>query len=121
MRMQKLAENTIPGLTAKTIWSRTCQTSAIKQWANDLTRIASSKFNLEDSVLAGRAVLLQNDDLDLMGEYVRFIATQVGLSLCVVKSDNITAIHDWTKSIAKDKLTLVYLEPGAWMLNCNAK
>ena len=115
MRMQKIADNTIPGLAAKTIWNRTCQTSAIKQWANDLTRIASSKFNLEDSILAGRAVLLQNDDLDLMEEYVRFIATQVGLNLCVVKNDNITAIHDWTKLVAKDKLTLVYLEPGAWM------
>ena len=115
MRMHKLAENAVHGLTAKTIWNRTSQTSAIKQWANDLTRIASSKFSLEDSMLAGRAVLLQNDDLDLMEEYVRFIATQVGLHLCVVKNDNITAIHEWIKSIAKDKLTLVYLEPGAWM------
>ena len=115
MRMQKLADNAMPGLTAKTIWNRTCQKSAIKQWASDLTRIASSKFNFEDSILAGRAVLLQNDDLDLMEEYVRFIATQVGLQLCVVKNDNITAIHEWIKSIAKDKLTLVYLEPGAWM------
>ena len=99
----------------QTMWDCTSETSAVKQWANDLNRIVNANFKLAEISLAGRGVLLQHDDIYSIEEYARFAADQAGLNFFLVTNDIILSIEDWFKSIPKDQPTLVYLDPGIWL------
>ena len=112
--MKKELTNPTNFLITKKIWKRMCKLSAIKQWTIDLARI-SKDSNLNDLKIVGRAVLLQHDDLDLVEQYIKFVANHTGVNFCIVKTNEILELDDWFGSINKEKLTLVYLEPGAWM------
>ena len=100
---------------AQTMWDCTSETSAVKQWANDLNRIVNANFKSAEISLAGRGVLLQHDDIYSIEEYARFAADQAGLKFFLVTNDIILSIEDWFKSIPKDQPTLVYLDPGIWL------
>ena len=114
--MQKTSSITLVATPIKTtIWNCTSQTSAVKQWASDLSRVVSAGFKLQDLEMAGRAVLLEHDDIGLAQEYTHFVASEVGVQFVFISCETMLTIDTWLKWIPTDKPTLIYLEPGIWM------
>ena len=97
------------------LWSLVPQGSAIKQWAKDLSQVASAPFHSEQWSMVGQAVIVVSEDAEHAQEILRNVAQQAGMAFMSVASDEVASnFNEWIDGVPETPV-LVYLEPGAWV------
>jgi hypothetical protein len=87
--------------------------SAIAQWTSDLERIAfqGSPF---DWSLAGRGVLLEHFDLEVVESIAETVANKANYRFQCLGHDHMRCLEKQFTDIGVDHPTMVYLPPGPW-------
>ena len=96
-------------------WDRILGNTSLKLWAEDVKRAIDNKSDVEGWALAGRAVILINDDETYCREALRRVASDAGMKFIYIQDGDVLNMPPASGFRSMSPL-LVYLEPGRWML-----
>ena len=96
-------------------WDRILGNTPLKLWAEDVKRAIDNKSDVEGWALAGRAVILINDDETYCREALRRVASDAGMKFIYIQDGDVLNMPPASGFRSMSPL-LVYLEPGRWML-----
>ncbi len=110
-----LPENPIP-------WDQLGHVKVIKQWAEEIRAVTSRNGNASDWSLVSHAVTFFSPDVEECRYLAQRIAHDIGFDLAILKpQDVIQLFSDEEFDPGFSSPTLIYLEPGSWMMDVGSK
>jgi cell division protease FtsH len=115
------------GLKRETLaeWEFYPNVSAPRRWAEELVGLVKGDvFNPVDWTIAGRAVLVEDDDTDLAAEIIGQVAKTAGFRLVTISREDVwSGFEAWMGQFvdpaAASEPAILFLQPGMWMTPCN--
>ena len=98
------------------LWAKLPASHVVNRWINELTSLPRHETNTDVWNICGKAVLLENDDLEILKDLVSYVANKAGMNfyymdLEQVCLDPLAELEELDTNIP----TLVYIEPGRWL------
>ena len=103
-------------ISRSSLWAKLSPNHIVNLWINDLARLPYNATDADQWAICGKAVLLENDDLEILKDLVSYVANKVGMNfyymdLEEICLDPLATIEEIDSSVP----TLVYVEPGRWL------
>jgi hypothetical protein len=99
--------------------------SAPRRWAEELAGLGKSDvLDPEDWAMAGRGVLVEDDDTELASEVIGKVAKTAGFRLVTISREDVWScfeawMSEFLEPAAAMEPTILFLQPGMWMTRSN--
>jgi hypothetical protein len=102
--------------THSSLWPKLPSSHVVNRWINELARLPSHTTDPDQWVICGKAVLLENDDLEIFKDLVSYAANKVGMNFYYISLEEVSLdLLDSLEELGSTVPTLVYIEPGRWL------